>query len=68
VVWGAIDIKLIRNVAIKILESFAPIPPGLPRSAGAGVAESSSIAAIFGVEERALVPNLAVQEMLCVSP
>jgi serine/threonine-protein kinase len=62
-VWRATDTKLNRNVAIKILrETFAQDPDRLARfTREAQVLASLShpnIAAIFGVEERALVMEL----------
>src|ERR1041385_8490578 len=62
-VWRASDTKLNRDIAIKILpESFAADPDRLPpftrEAHGLASLNHPNIAAIYGVEERALVMEL----------
>ena len=67
-VWRATDTKLGRDVAIKILpESFAQDPDRLARFTREAQVLASlnhpNIAAIYGVEERALIMELVEGEL-----
>src|SRR3954471_8666217 len=68
-VYRATDTKLNRDVAIKVLpDSFASDPDRLGRfqreAQGRGLLNHPNIAAIYGVEERALVMELVEGETL----